>query len=109
VHTNAPGKITANAYGKLASGLVRMSSASHSLSGARGGTARLTFTLNSAGRKALAKNHKLPVRIEVTFSQSGEVNVATMTLTKKTQHRTKHKQREHAKKQHSRLEAWVAR
>ena len=109
VHTNAPGKITANAYGKLASGLVRMSSASHSLSGARGGTARLTLTLNSAGRKALAKNHKLPVRIEVTFSQSGEVNVATMTLTSKTQHRTKHKKRQHAKKQHSRLEAWVAR
>lgn len=109
VHTNAPGKITANAYGKLASGLVRMSSASHSLSGARGGTAKLTLTLNSAGRKALAKNHKLPVRIEVTFSQSGEVDVATMTLTGKTQHRTKHKKRQHAKKQHSRLEAWVAR
>lgn len=110
VHTNAPGKITASAYGKLASGLVRMSSASHSLSGARGGTAKLTLTLNSAGRKALAKNHKLPVRIEVSFSQSGEIDVATMTLTsKKTQHRTKHKKRVQAKKQHSRLEAWVAR
>jgi len=109
VHTNAPGKITANAYGKLASGLVRMSSASHSLSGAKGGTAKLTLRLNRAGRKALASKHKLPVRIEVSFSQSGEVDVATMTLTSKTQHRTKHKQRVHAKKNHSRLEAWVAR
>jgi hypothetical protein len=110
VHANAPGKITANAYGKLASGLVRMSSASHSLSGAKGGTAKLTLTLNRAGRKALAKNHKLPVRIEVSFSQSGEVDVATMTLTsKKTQHRAKHKRRVQAKKQHSRLEAWVTR
>jgi hypothetical protein len=91
VHTNSPGKVSAADYAKLDGGLLRMHSAAANITGAKGGTAKLVLTLNAAGKKALAKNHKLPIRIEVTFSRSGEVNVATMTLTKKTKHRTKHR------------------
>jgi hypothetical protein len=92
VHASAGGKLTARAYGKLAGGLLRMSSATATLRSVNGGKATLKLKLNAAARKALDKQHKLAVRIEVSYSQSGEVNVAALTLTKK---KAKHAARRH--------------
>jgi hypothetical protein len=69
-----------------------MSSASATLRSVNGGKATLKLKLNAAARKALDKQHKLAVRIEVSYSQSGEVNVAALTLTKK---KAKHAARRH--------------
>lgn len=93
VHLSAGGTVTAGAFRKQNSDLLRMSTASKTLSSATGGTAKLTLKLGAAARKALSKQHRLAVRIEVSFSESPIVNIASMTLTKAKPKKktTKHK------------------
>lgn len=103
VRVDAGGTVTAGAFRKRNSALLRMSTASKTLSSPNGGTAKLTLKLNAAGRKALAKQHKLAVRIEVSFSESPVLNIASMTLTKpKPKKPAKHKRRAtHAGRSHA--------
>jgi hypothetical protein len=81
VHASEAGKISAVASARIKGATQILSNANHSFRGAHGGTAKLTLHLGKAARKALASKHKLVVEISVSYSQSGEVNVASLTLT----------------------------
>lgn len=81
VHASQPGKISAVASARIKGATEILSSASHSFRGAHGGTATLTLHLGKNARKALASKHKLVVKISVSYSQSGQVDIASVTLT----------------------------
>jgi hypothetical protein len=55
--------------------------ANRSLTATAGGNVTVTLRLNNAARRALAKKHRLAVDITVSYSQSNEVDVASLTLT----------------------------
>jgi hypothetical protein len=59
-----------------------VASASHSFFATHGGTAKLTLHLSKAARTRLAKQHRLSLVITVTYSESSEVYIASLTLTK---------------------------
>jgi hypothetical protein len=81
VHASQAGKISAVASARIKGATEILSSASHSFRAAHGGTATLTLHLGRDARKALASNHKLVVQISVSYSQSGQVEIASVTLT----------------------------
>jgi hypothetical protein len=81
VHASQAGKISAVASARIKGATEILSSASHSFRGAHGGTATLTLHLGNDARKALESKHKLVVQIAVSYSQSGEVDIASVTLT----------------------------
>jgi hypothetical protein len=83
VSTTAAGKVTARVFAKIRGNTTQVASASHTFSGAQGGTAKLKLKLVKAARQALSKKHKLGMTIEVTYSQSTETDMATLTLKKK--------------------------
>jgi hypothetical protein len=89
VHASQAGKLRAVASARIKGATEILSSASHSLSGARGGTAKLTLHLGKAARKALASKHKLTVNITVSYSESGQVEIATVNLTQKKRKKSK--------------------
>ena len=80
VSATAAGKISAHVFAKLHGQLQRVGSASVTLGNA--GKRTLTLHLSGAARKALAKHGKLALRVEVSYSASGTVKVATLTLSK---------------------------
>jgi hypothetical protein len=89
VHASQAGKLSAVASAKIKGATEILSSATHRLSGARGGTAKLTLHLGTAARKALASKHKLTVDITVSYSESGQVEIATVNLTQKKPKKSK--------------------
>ena len=93
VHASQAGKISAVASARIKGATEILSSANHSFFATAGGTAKLTLHLGKAARKALASKHKLVVDITVSYSASGQVDIATLTLThkKSTKATTRHK------------------
>ena len=78
VSATAAGKISASVFAKLHGKIQKAGSASVTLG--KAGKETLTLHLSKAARRALAKNGKLALRIEVSYSASGTVKVATLTL-----------------------------
>ncbi len=90
VLASSAGRITATASATIDGVHETLSTATAWLFATHGGTATLTLTLNRTARKALAKKHTLVVDIAVSYSESNQVEVAAVTLTKgKTGKKTK--------------------
>lgn len=83
VSATAAGTVAARVFAKIRGNKTQVASASHTFSGASGGTTKLKLKLVKAARNALGKKHKLGLTIEVTYSQSTETDMATLTLKKK--------------------------
>jgi hypothetical protein len=82
VHVSQAGKISAVASAVIKGATETLSSASHSFFATSGGTAKLTLHLGNAARKVLARKHKLVVHLSVSYSESSQINLASLTLTK---------------------------
>jgi hypothetical protein len=82
VSATEAGKITAVASAKINGTQQTVASASASLFATTGGKVTLVLHLSKAAGKALNKKHKLVVNIAVSYSESNQVNIATVTLTK---------------------------
>jgi hypothetical protein len=82
VHVSQAGKISAVASAVIKGATETLSSASHSFFATGGGTAKLTLHLGKAARKVLARKHKLLVHVTVSYSESNQINIASLTLTK---------------------------
>ena len=82
VHVSQAGKIVAVASDPSKRVRVTVATASHSFFATDGGTATLTLRLSKAARQKLAKQHRLSVVIAVSYSESSQVSMASLTLTK---------------------------
>jgi hypothetical protein len=82
VHVSEAGKVAAVASAVIGGAQETVASASHSFYATDGGSAMLTIRLSKAARKALAKHHRLSIEIAVSYSESNQVSVASLTLTK---------------------------
>jgi hypothetical protein len=82
VRVSEAGKISAVASAKIKGNIETVASASHSFFATSGGSATLTLHLSKTARNTLASKHKLVVDIAVSYSESSEINLATVTLTK---------------------------
>jgi hypothetical protein len=80
VSATAAGKLTAVVFASMHGKSVKVGTASVTLG--RAGKRTLTLHLNKTARKALAKQGRLALRIEVSYSGSGTVRVATLTLSR---------------------------
>jgi hypothetical protein len=81
VSTTAAGRVTAVVFASLRGSSVKVGTASVTLG--KAGKSTLTLHLNKAARRALARQGRLVLRIEVSYSGSGTVKVATLTLSTK--------------------------
>ena len=82
VHVTQAGKVSSVASAKIGGSQVTVATANHSFFATNGGTAKLTLKLNKQARKRLASKHKLSVDITVSYSESSQVQLATLSLTK---------------------------
>jgi hypothetical protein len=82
VHVTQAGKIAAVASDLSKRVRLTVATASHSFFATDGGTAKLTLRLSKAARNKLAKQHRLSLTISVSYSESSEVYIASLTLTK---------------------------
>jgi hypothetical protein len=80
VSATAAGRVTAVVFASLHGGSVKVGTASVTLG--KAGKSTLTLHLSKAARRALARQGRLVLRIEVSYSGSGTVKVATLTLSK---------------------------
>jgi hypothetical protein len=80
VSTTAGGKLSAVVFAALHGRSQRVGTASVTLG--KAGKTTLRLHLDSAARRALARNGRLAIRIEVSYSGSGTVKVATLTLSR---------------------------
>jgi hypothetical protein len=81
VHVSQAGRVSAAASAVIKGATEMLSTANHSFFATGGGTAKLSLHLSKAARKALASKHKLVVDIAVTYSESSQANIASLTLT----------------------------
>jgi hypothetical protein len=81
VHVSQAGKLAAVASAVIKGARETVASANGSIFATHGGTAKLTLRLSKAARKLLAKNHRMVIEIAVSYSESNQASVATLTLT----------------------------
>ena len=82
VRVSQAGKISSMASTKIGGSRVIVATAKHSFFTTDGGTAKLTLHLNKQARKRLASKHKLSLDITVSYSESSQVEMAALKLTK---------------------------
>jgi hypothetical protein len=82
VHVTQAGKVSSEASTLIGGSRAIVATANHSFFATNGGTAKLTLHLNKQARTRLASKHKLSVDITVSYSESSQVDMATLTLTK---------------------------
>ena len=82
VRVSEPGRVTAVASTVMKSASEIVASAKHSSLATPGTNAKLTLRLSNAARTELANEHKLIVRIAVSYAHSSQVKIASLVLTK---------------------------